>query len=927
VAQYDVEYFRRQFQGLPAKAPAVIALRAAMRVLPVLAQRRDATDAAFWFWPAEDRARHTHVICRCLQSSAFVNSLTKTNRVLAAHAADALTAESARAAGARTALAFADARTALAFTAAALGAAALAADSARAAGTRAADALADAAFATDAARVDALADTALAAILTDIARTQRPSWISRRVGRAGTEADPVFLLDQPLWPEDVPAEATRLWTQLQRDLRGLGAEFDVWIDWYQDRLDGKSFDWEIERQWALLSKEQLSQSPAEINAYLKGLRDGALTKELRRVRAIFIGPGEAGKTSLIRALHGEDVIQGQEPMTQGIAITDAALSTNRMEEEAGVFTSVTDYKDDDLTVHFWDFGGQVMAHATHQFFLRSKCLYVVVLAGRAERNPNEEAEYWLQHVRAFGDSAPVLLVGSKADVMPVNLDLTTLKQKFPNIASFYSLSCTQAKDAFKDEFELFRKKFGTNLKALGQNVQRFSLEQFKVLKTIEQNAAQDDFLKEQRFDEICKAHGIAMEGPGGRDGLLDIFDKLGIVMHFERLPFLTDYVLNPRWLTYGVYTIMYSEEAKAAKGRLSEAGLVSILKKANPSISNGRKLRYPADRCAIIANAMIAFRVAYRLGTGGFVIPALLAPEQPDHDFQTDGALAFRFDFGGFLPRHVLPALAVEYFQDIAKVGGREIIWQNGVLLRPRRQDSEALVRADYHTRTIDILVKGTDATLYLGMLRDSILATLETMPQLPFEEKVELRPDMRMDADGPGSPGGSVWISYKIIQTAQRRKLPFIPGPDDCIYAMDCILAAMPVRSDLRQADVFLSYSSKDGAQIQSLADELEGKHISVWYDRGLIAGQPYRDILRQRIETVKAVVVLWTENSIESKWVRAEASLADEHNKLICLRDPKLKRTNIPMPFAANHHIVEFGKVPELLEALVLIGAKPRI
>src|SRR5262249_35727370 len=71
---------------------------------------------------------------------------------------------------------------------------------------------------------------------------------------------------------------------------------------------------------------------------------------------------------------------------------------------------------------------------------------------------------------------------------------------------------------------------------------------------------------------------------------------------------------------------------------------------------------------------------------------------------------------------------------DIAKVSGREIIWQNGVLLRPSRQDSEALVRADYHTRTIDILVKGTDATLYLGMLRDSILATLETMPQLRLD-------------------------------------------------------------------------------------------------------------------------------------------------------------------------------------------------
>ena len=92
-------------------------------------------------------------------------------------------------------------------------------------------------------------------------------------------------------------------------------------------------------------------------------------------------------------------------------------------------------------------------------------------------------------------------------------------------------------------------------------------------------------MKESGFDEICKANGIAMEGPGGRDGLLDIFDKLGIVMHFAKLPFLTDYVLNPRWLTYGVYTIMYSDEAKAAKGRLSEADLVDILKKANPSIS------------------------------------------------------------------------------------------------------------------------------------------------------------------------------------------------------------------------------------------------------------------------------------------------------------------------------------------------------
>ena len=94
---------------------------------------------------------------------------------------------------------------------------------------------------------------------------------------------------------------------------------------------------------------------------------GCPNKQLKRVRAIFIGHGEVGKTSLIRALHGEDVIAGEEAMTLGVATTDSQF---KIHKEAGVFTRTQERKDDDLIVHFWDFGGQVMAHATHQFFLR-----------------------------------------------------------------------------------------------------------------------------------------------------------------------------------------------------------------------------------------------------------------------------------------------------------------------------------------------------------------------------------------------------------------------------------------------------------------------------------------------------------------------------------------------------------------------------
>ena len=130
------------------------------------------------------------------------------------------------------------------------------------------------------------------------------------------------LLSSPLWSEGMPFTFHTLWRRLQSDLLSLKAGFEVWVDWYQDRLDGRPFDWNIERQWAELSKEQLSQAAADINAYLKALRGGSLTKQLKRVRAIFIGHGEAGKTSLIKALHGEEVIEGKEAMTKGVATTD-----------------------------------------------------------------------------------------------------------------------------------------------------------------------------------------------------------------------------------------------------------------------------------------------------------------------------------------------------------------------------------------------------------------------------------------------------------------------------------------------------------------------------------------------------------------------------------------------------------------------------
>ena len=56
--------------------------------------------------------------------------------------------------------------------------------------------------------------------------------------------------------------------------------------------------------------------------------------------------------------------------------------------------------DEQVRLHVWDFGGQEIMHATHQFFLTQRSLYLLVLAGRAG-GEDAEAEVWLQLWRAL----------------------------------------------------------------------------------------------------------------------------------------------------------------------------------------------------------------------------------------------------------------------------------------------------------------------------------------------------------------------------------------------------------------------------------------------------------------------------------------------------------------------------------------------
>uniref|UniRef100_UPI00286E5666 TIR domain-containing protein n=1 Tax=Sandarakinorhabdus sp. TaxID=1916663 RepID=UPI00286E5666 len=82
---------------------------------------------------------------------------------------------------------------------------------------------------------------------------------------------------------------------------------------------------------------------------------------------------------------------------------------------------------------------------------------------------------------------------------------------------------------------------------------------------------------------------------------------------------------------------------------------------------------------------------------------------------------------------------------------------------------------------------------------------------------------------------------------------------------------------------DIFLSYSREDQARAKFFADGFEANGFTVWWDVGLRTGEAYDQVTENALKTAKAVVVLWSRKSVESRWVRAEATLADRNKTLV--------------------------------------------
>jgi len=94
----------------------------------------------------------------------------------------------------------------------------------------------------------------------------------------------------------------------------------------------------------------------------------------------------------------------------------------------------------------------------------------------------------------------------------------------------------------------------------------------------------------------------------------------------------------------------------------------------------------------------------------------------------------------------------------------------------------------------------------------------------------------------------------------------------------------------------VFISYARPDEPLASLIADGLREGGFDVWRDDELPAHRPYAEVIEERINGAKAVVVLWSAEASKSHWVRAEADTA---RTALTLVQASLDGTMPPMPF----------------------------
>ncbi len=431
-------------------------------------------------------------------------------------------------------------------------------------------------------------------------------------------------------------------------------------------------------------------------------------RPLNEIKVLLVGEGDVGKTSLLNRLL-YNTFNPEECKTPGINIAQWHLPEKP-----------------DIRLNLWDFGGQKVMHATHQFFLTKRSLYLLVIDNRKNEQQNR-IEYWLKLLQTYGGDSPVIIVGNCADEDYPHVKIRTLKKKYPQIV------LPEKDNPFAQDLAISTScKTGEGIETLRQEIARqidtvphikdlLPVSWFEIKTKLEEMQKDYDFISYEKYQEYC--HNTDITSSQDQKVLVEFLHDLGIVLNYQDDPRLKETnVLNPEWVTSGVYDILNNSELFKKKGLLELTDLNRILKQPD---------RYPDNKRPFLMGLMEKFELCFPLdntNVNRYLITDLLPIDEPDVDAYENAPLHFQYRYD-ILPSSIISRFIVRNHEMIYKT----MRWRSGVVLS--EGNSKALVRSDEEDNFISIKVQGSRASNLLAIIRRDFTKIHNTIPNLAVQE------------------------------------------------------------------------------------------------------------------------------------------------------------------------------------------------
>jgi len=428
--------------------------------------------------------------------------------------------------------------------------------------------------------------------------------------------------------------------------------------------------------------EIAGQGVEAIFEYLRQLPEKETEVTLvNEAKLILVGQGEVGKTCLAKRLIYDEFIEDKR--TKGIDILKWSITAPTNEKE-------------EIKLNVWDFGGQEIYHATHQFFLTKRSIYLLVW--NARKSPDYGHFYdWLHTIEAFGEDSPIILVLSKLNEWNDDLNMTDLREKFPQIIDLYKVDSEDGTG-----IPVLKNIISDTAWQLPHMQTPWIGSWLRVRELLEQN--EKNWIGYSDFCQICQSEGLDEKQT---DILDEYLHDLGVIIHFRDIRVQDMVILKPEWATKAFYKILDANAVKEQEGILLHSELGQIW---DASI-------YPHDIHSKLLELMNKFELIYELSDKrSHLVAELLPKDQPGFEWEKKDNLRFYYRYE-FLPAGVMTRFIVRIHQDIEKRSdGTQLCWREGAVLC--RDGTRAFVRVRPLEKLIEIRVDGSNKKELLTIIR-----------------------------------------------------------------------------------------------------------------------------------------------------------------------------------------------------------------